>query len=33
MMENSQLIVNGKKIRVTAEKNPADLKWDAVGAE
>ncbi|MCD7711122.1 MAG: type I glyceraldehyde-3-phosphate dehydrogenase, partial [Porphyromonadaceae bacterium] len=30
---NSQLIVNGKKIRVTAEKNPADLKWDAVGAE
>ena len=32
-VENSQLIVNGKKIRVTAEKNPADLKWDAVGAE
>ena len=33
VVENSQLIVNGKKIRVTAEKNPADLKWDAVGAE
>ena len=32
-VENSQLIVNGKKIRVTAEKNPADLKSDAVGAE
>ena len=32
-VENSQLIVNGKKIRVTAEKNPADLKWDAIGAE
>ena len=32
-VENRQLIVNGKKIRVTAEKNPADLKWDAVGAE
>ena len=32
-VENSQLIVNGQKIRVTAEKNPADLKWDAVGAE
>ena len=27
------LIVNGHEIRVTAEKNPADLKWDAVGAE
>ena len=30
--ENS-LIVNGHSIRVTAERNPADLKWDAVGAE
>ena len=30
--ENS-LIVNGKSIRVTAEKDPANLKWDAVGAE
>ncbi|MFR9503561.1 MAG: type I glyceraldehyde-3-phosphate dehydrogenase [Rikenellaceae bacterium] len=29
----SELIVNGKAIRVTAERNPADLKWDAVGAE
>lgn len=27
------LIVNGNRIRVTAEKNPADLKWDAIGAE
>ncbi len=32
-VENSQLIVNGKAIRVTAERNPADLKWDAIGAE
>lgn len=32
-VENSKLIVNGKAIRVTAERNPADLKWDAVGAE
>jgi glyceraldehyde 3-phosphate dehydrogenase len=32
-VENSLLIVNGKKIRVTAERNPADLKWDEVGAE
>jgi len=27
------LVVNGKTIRVTSEKNPADLKWDEVGAE
>ena len=32
-VEKSLLIVNGKEIRVTAERNPADLKWDAVGAE
>jgi glyceraldehyde 3-phosphate dehydrogenase len=32
-VENSLLIVNGKKIRVTAERNPADLKWNEVGAE
>lgn len=30
---NSTLIVNGKKIRVTAEKDPANLAWDKVGAE
>ena len=27
------LIVNGKKIRVTAEMDPVNLKWDEVGAE
>ncbi len=32
-VKNGNLIVNGSTIRVTAEKNPADLKWDAVGAE
>ncbi|WP_455497361.1 type I glyceraldehyde-3-phosphate dehydrogenase [Coprobacter sp.] len=32
-VEKSQLIVNGKAIRVTAERNPEDLKWDAIGAE
>ena len=32
-VENSKLIVNGKAIRITAERNPADLKWDEVGAE
>ncbi|HZJ80970.1 MAG TPA: glyceraldehyde 3-phosphate dehydrogenase NAD-binding domain-containing protein, partial [Dysgonamonadaceae bacterium] len=30
---DGKLIVNGKEVRVTAERNPADLKWDAVGAE
>ena len=30
---NSTLIVNGKKIRVTAVKDPAELAWDKVGAE
>ena len=32
-VEKSQLIVNGNVIRVTAEKDPANLKWDEVGAE
>ena len=32
-VENGNLVVNGNTIRVTAERNPADLKWDAVGAE
>jgi glyceraldehyde 3-phosphate dehydrogenase len=32
-VKDGQLIVNGKSIRVTAEKNPADLKWDKVGAK
>ncbi|MDR1684759.1 MAG: type I glyceraldehyde-3-phosphate dehydrogenase, partial [Elusimicrobiota bacterium] len=30
---SSTLIVNGKKIRVTAEKDPANLKWNEVGAD
>ncbi len=32
-VKDGSLIVNGKKIRVTAEKNPADLKWGEIGAE
>ena len=32
-MEKSLLIVNGKPIRVTACKNPAEIGWGAVGAE
>ncbi|NLZ73736.1 MAG: type I glyceraldehyde-3-phosphate dehydrogenase, partial [Bacteroidales bacterium] len=31
--DNNQLIVNGKPVRITAEKDPANLKWDAIGAE
>lgn len=31
--ENNVLIVNGNRIRVTAEKDPANLKWDEIGAE
>ena len=31
--KDGALIVNGKKIRVTAEKDPANLKWSDVGAE
>ncbi|MCK9343466.1 MAG: type I glyceraldehyde-3-phosphate dehydrogenase [Massilibacteroides sp.] len=32
-VEKNQLIVNGNSIRVTAERNPADLKWNEVDAE
>ena len=32
-LEKSLLIVNGKEIRVTACKNPAEIAWGAVGAE
>jgi glyceraldehyde 3-phosphate dehydrogenase len=32
-VEGNNMIVNGKKIRLTAERDPANLKWDEVGAE
>ncbi len=32
-VKNGNLIVNGNEIRVTAQRNPEDLKWDAVGAD
>lgn len=32
-VEDGSLIVNGKKIRVTAEKDPKLLRWNEVGAE
>lgn len=30
---DGNLVVNGKTIRVTAERDPANLKWDEIGAE
>jgi len=30
---DGKLIVDGRTIRVTAERNPEDLKWDAIGAD
>ncbi|MBR6466257.1 MAG: type I glyceraldehyde-3-phosphate dehydrogenase [Bacteroidales bacterium] len=32
-VEEGALVVNGNRIRVTAEMDPANLKWDEVGAE
>lgn len=32
-VKNDNLVVNGNEIRVTAERNPEDLKWDAIGAD
>jgi glyceraldehyde 3-phosphate dehydrogenase len=32
-VKDKHLVVNGKTIRVTAEKDPANLKWSEVGAE
>ncbi len=32
-VEGSNLIVNGKKVRLTAVKDPAELKWNEVGAD
>ncbi|MGA7801108.1 MAG: type I glyceraldehyde-3-phosphate dehydrogenase [Gammaproteobacteria bacterium] len=32
-VDGSTLIVNGKKIRLTAERDPANLKWNEIGAD
>ena len=32
-VDGNTLIVNGKRIRLSAVKNPADLAWDAVGVD
>ncbi len=32
-VDNGALIVNGKKVRLTAERNPADLKWNDIDVD
>ena len=32
-VDGNNLIINGKTVRLTAERDPANLKWDEVGAE
>ena len=32
-VENGQLVVNGNTIRISAERDPNNLKWDQVGAD
>lgn len=32
-VENGHLVVNGNKIRITAERNPENLKWDEINAD
>ncbi len=32
-VKDGKLVVNGNSIRITAERDPANLKWDEVGAE
>ncbi|MBK7024272.1 MAG: type I glyceraldehyde-3-phosphate dehydrogenase [Sulfuritalea sp.] len=32
-VEGNNLVVNGKKIRLTAVKDPAELKWNEIGAD
>lgn len=32
-VKDGNLVVNGKTIRITAERDPADLKWDEVAAD
>ena len=32
-VKDGELVVNGNVVRVTAERNPADINWGAVGAE
>ena len=33
VVEDNNFVIDGKKIRLTAERNPADLKWGDIGAD
>src|SRR6185295_10592161 len=33
VVKDGHLVVDGKTIRVSAEKNPGDLKWNTIGAD
>jgi glyceraldehyde 3-phosphate dehydrogenase len=32
-VENGKLIINGQAVRITAERDPANLKWDEIGVD
>ena len=32
-VKDGHLVVNGKVVRITAERDPKNLKWDEVGAD
>jgi glyceraldehyde 3-phosphate dehydrogenase len=32
-VDGNNMVVNGKKIRLTAERDPANLKWSEIGAD
>lgn len=32
-VDGNNIVVNGKTVRLTAERDPANLKWDEIGAE
>ena len=32
-VKDGKLVVNGKEIRITSERNPEDLKWDEIGVD
>src|SRR5690606_3040941 len=32
-VKDGKLVVNGKEVRVTAERDPANLAWDAIGVD
>ena len=32
-VDGNNFVIDGKKIRLTAERNPSDLKWSDIGAD